>query len=552
MILHKINIIILFYLCSQNTFSQSISIDSLSHELHKNDIPSLEQADINSQLASTYFEKREFPTALEHEKKALKLYFLSNELVAVGNAYKHIGNIYFEVNDYNNSLKNYLEALQIFEQTKSIEQLNSIKKIIGDLYLRLEQCDQAFKHLLQVQKYYLSEKITHKDDLPSLYQSIGIAYGRCSSLDSALIYFQEAVNLNDNPNNGIFSGGLLNNIGAIYSKKGENEKALEHYNQSLILFQKEGLKTGVGVSIGNIAYIYSKQKKYDKSIKLFLEALSLFEEEGSLIYLKDNYLNLSEVYEKKNNYKEALRYNNLYLDLNDSISNSEIVARMGELQMQFEIKKKDQELLLLEKEKLIVEQKNKLTETRQYLLVGGIILLLIIGGLVFRNLKISLKNNKLKRQVLKQEKEQLTVDLDFKNKELEGFALSIVEKNNVLEQLKVELKEINPQQPENAQKIKELSNSINNSLYIEKDRREFELQLNKIHQSFFSKLDKRFPNLTKNERRLCSLLVLDLSSKDIATILNISPDGVKKSRYRLRKKINLSTEVNISEYLKKI
>jgi tetratricopeptide (TPR) repeat protein len=542
---------ILVLLCTSSFLAQN-TIDSLSQELKKDDISVKEKASIYRQIAEECFDKREFPLALENDKKALSIYIsLDNEIVC-GEIYSHIGDIHFEINDYDNSLKNYLEALQLFENNKAYELLNSTKKTIGDLYLRLEQCDQAFKHLFKVKKYYLSNRQMYKEELPSLYQSIGIAYGKCSSLDSALFYFQEAVNQNKNPNNGSFLGGLLNNIGAIYSKKNENEKALEYYNQSLELFQKEELKIGIGVSISNIAYVYKKQGKYTESISLYLNALQLFEEEKSLIYLKDNYLNISEVYEKNNNLSEALRYNNLYLDLNDSITNSDIISRIGELQMQFEIKKKDQELKLLEQDKLIAEQENKLSEIRFYILIGGVILLILIGGLIFRTLKVSLNNTKLKQQVLKQEKEQLTLDLDFKNSELEGFALRIVEKNDLLQQLKNELKQINPDEPENVLKLKEISSSINNNLYIEKDRKEFEFQLDKTHQSFFLKLDKQFHDLTKNERRLCSLLVLELSSKDIATILNISPDSVKKARYRLRKKLNIDTEINISEFLKEL
>lgn len=516
-----------------------------------NNISPKNQALKYSALANNSFSKGEYPSALEFDKKALNLFQSINDDVESGKIYCHIAEIHFKISDYDNSLKNYLEALRLFENGKQLRLLNNTKKNIGDLYVKLEQCDQAFNQLNQAKSFYLSDQKKYKQELPYIFQSIGIAYGRCGSLDSALHYFQKSIELADEED-GIFIGGLLNNIGAIYSKREENEKALEYYNQSLNKFQIADLKQGVAVSISNIAYIYMKQKKYEKSKELYLKALALFEETKSLLYLRDNYLNLSEVYEKSNHPVEALKYNNLYLDLDDSITNSDILSRMGDLQMQFEIRKKDQELLLLDQEKLLIEQKNELTQTRLYLLVGGIILLIIIAGLIFRNLKVSLKINHLKQQVLKQEKEQLTLDLGFKNIELEGFALRIVEKNDLLEHLKKEIKEINPDIPENAKKLKEITSAINNNLYIDKDRKEFEIQLDKLHQSFFSKLNLQFPELTKNERRLCSLLVLDLSSKDIATILNISPDGVKKGRYRLRKKLNIETEINTAEFLKTI
>ncbi|MCB0401352.1 MAG: tetratricopeptide repeat protein [Flavobacteriales bacterium] len=510
------------------------------------------RANYYSDRALESFNEGNYPLALEQDKKAILYFEKLNDEIAVAKIKSHIGDIYFKINDYDNSLKNYLDALQLFEKNKAYDLVNKTKHTIGDLYLRLEQCDPAFKFLFQSMRYYNEDTVTYKAYLPGIHQSLGIAYGRCSSLDSALYHFKRAIEAIGQYDTTSFSGGLLNNIGAIYSKKEENEKALEYYNKSLLLFQKLNLKQGIGVSVSNIAYIYKKQKKLEESLTLYLEALNIFSETNSLIYLKDNYLNISEVYEETGDLKNALKYNNLYLDLNDSITNSEILSRMGELQIQFEIRKKEQELLLLEKEKLIVEQENEIAEIRQYLLIGGILLLIILSGLVFRNLRVSLYNTRLKQQVLKQEKDQLSQELDFINSELESFALKIVEKNDLLVSLKNKIKKLNLKEVSNTDQLKEISNSINSNLYIEKDRKEFQLQLDKSHQSFFLKLDNKYPDLTKNERRLCSLIVLELSSKDIATILNISMDGVKKSRHRLRKKLDLDSETNLSDHLKSL
>ncbi len=67
--LHKLIFISAVYLCWMNAFSNNVPVDSLSHELGKSDISSIEQADINTQLATNYFERGDFPTALDHEKK---------------------------------------------------------------------------------------------------------------------------------------------------------------------------------------------------------------------------------------------------------------------------------------------------------------------------------------------------------------------------------------------------------------------------------------------------------------------------------------------------
>jgi len=268
--------------------------------------------------------------------------------------------------------------------------------------------------------------------------------------------------------------------------------------------------------------------------------------------MADAYINLSEVYESTGNHFQALVNAKKYIEINDSLNNSDLIGTIADLEIQQEMRKKDQEIKIIEQQKQLAEKDSKLKNLWFYVLVGGITLVLIISTLIFINLKISLKHNQLKQNILNKEKMQLVDNLEYKNKELEKFALHIIEKNELLGQLKNELKEINTQLPENDKRVKEISATITNNLQIDKDRKEFEFQLDNIHQSFFLKLDHLFPDLTKNERRLCSLLVMDLSSKDIATILNISPDGVKKSRYRLRKKLNLDEDLNISEFLKKI
>ena len=75
---------------------------------------------------------------------------------------------------------------------------------------------------------------------------------------------------------------------------------------------------------------------------------------------------------------------------------------------------------------------------------------------------------------------------------------------------------------------------------------------NPVRQSFFLKLNDKFPKLTKNDKRLCSLLRLKLTSKEIATIQNISPSSVDITRHRLRKKLNITADVNLSDFLNKI
>lgn len=531
-------------LLAHRVFGQVAMLDSIRVALGS----AAKQTDL---LAKAYEENalkevegERYARAIDCNKGAIALYRSLKENIDEARNWIAIGEIHYRINDYEKAMDSYLSALDLFEREGSEEDILATKQLIGELHLRMEQCDQSYKIFHSVLNAYQSNRAKYKNEIPRTMQSLGIAHGGCGSLDSALFYFERALENVKKPYSGVFAGGLLNNIGAIYSKKDQNEKALSYYEDALKLFESDKNKEGIGVSISNQAYIFFKEGKFSKSIDLYLTAIDHFENAGSLVYLRNNCLNLSDAYERSGDYKSALKYVNKYLELNDSISNSDILSRINDLQMQFEIRKKDQERLLL-------EQESALSRSRLYLIIGGVIGLVFIIYLAYRNQKAKLKFAHLREQFLKQEKELLKSEVDFKSGEIESFVLKIVEKNKLLEQLKEELKAINKEQ-KNDSRISEITKQINDQLYIEKDRKEFELHLDKNYHSFFLRLDRRFPGMTKYERRLCSLLVMDLATKDISIILNISPESVKKSRNRLRKKLSLDPDVNLSEYLKNL
>ena len=240
-----------------------------------------------------------------------------------------------------------------------------------------------------------------------------------------------------------------------------------------------------------------------------------------------------------------------YNYFNDSLRGIETLNRIADLEMKSVIEREKQKIKILEQETEITKKENSNKQITLYFILSGISLLLVIFVLVNRNLKVSLQRNKLNQKILDQEQRQLRTELSFKQSEIENFATYIQEKNKILEEVKLRLTEIR-NKSNDSEVSKELLSTIGHNLYIDKDRKELELKINQVHQEFLSRLGNNFPNLTKTDLRLCSLLLLNLTSKDIAVILNIAPDSVKKSRNRLRKKLNLDINSDIVLFLKKI
>jgi phosphate/sulfate permease/DNA-binding CsgD family transcriptional regulator/cell division protein FtsL len=144
-------------------------------------------------------------------------------------------------------------------------------------------------------------------------------------------------------------------------------------------------------------------------------------------------------------------------------------------------------------------------------------------------------------------------ELKFRQSEMVTMAISIIHKNEFLDNLKKEVVKIKSGVKDNETRthLNKLSLMITQDLSIDRDREKFQMHINEQNSSFIHRMDESFPSMTENEKRLASLLRLNLSSKEIASILNISPKSVEMNRYRLRKKLKVEAKVNLTDFIRK-
>jgi phosphate/sulfate permease/DNA-binding CsgD family transcriptional regulator/cell division protein FtsL len=143
-------------------------------------------------------------------------------------------------------------------------------------------------------------------------------------------------------------------------------------------------------------------------------------------------------------------------------------------------------------------------------------------------------------------------ELKFRQSEMVTMAISIIHKNEFLDNLKKEVVKIKSGVKDNETRthLNKLSLMITQDLSIDRDREKFQMHINEQNSSFIHRMDESFPSMTENEKRLASLLRLNLSSKEIASILNISPKSVEMNRYRLRKKLKVEAKVNLTDFIR--
>ncbi len=164
-----------------------------------------------------------------------------------------------------------------------------------------------------------------------------------------------------------------------------------------------------------------------------------------------------------------------------------------------------------------------------------------------------LRNQKLEteQRLVKLKNEQLQHDLASKSRELSNSALSIVSKNELLQTIKDEVTQLHELTGKNLPKdqYKKIQKIIAGGMSDEQDWQLFERSFNEAHENYFKKLKTNHPELTPNDLKLCAYLRMNMNSKEIASLLNITVRGVELRRYRLRKRLNLEHDKNLTEYL---
>ncbi|MNE73661.1 hypothetical protein D3C80_1696840 [compost metagenome] len=129
--------------------------------------------------------------------------------------------------------------------------------------------------------------------------------------------------------------------------------------------------------------------------------------------------------------------------------------------------------------------------------------------------------------------------------------MNIVYKNELLQKISEEIIQLKDKEGKKlpAEQLRKIQTVINDGMNDERDWNLFENSFNEAHENFFKKLKAKHTDLSPNDLKLCAYLRMNMSSKELASILNITLRGVEIRRYRLRKKLNLEHDKNLAEFL---
>ncbi|MEO7984512.1 MAG: triple tyrosine motif-containing protein, partial [Bacteroidota bacterium] len=158
------------------------------------------------------------------------------------------------------------------------------------------------------------------------------------------------------------------------------------------------------------------------------------------------------------------------------------------------------------------------------------------------------------KQIIQLKNEKLESEVEHKNSELASSAMNLVRKKEILSKLKEDLVQYKgtPEADKSAKEFQKIIRVIDKELDHNEEWEQFAVHFDTVHTNYLKKLKANFPVLTISDLKLAAYLRLNLSSKEIAQLMNISIRGVETSRYRLRKKLSLDNETNLFDFLIKV
>ncbi len=480
---------------------------------------------------------RHFWHALEQAKK-------NDNATDMAEAYLYLG-----ICSFGSSLEKGLQyATQSLEIYKTLERSNphaakigrsKCLQLISTIYLRQGKKNDAVRMSREVIET-LRDENDSSGTLGLAYSAIGSFYTSGKKQDSARIFYRMALDDFRQSKNYAYLPGA-------YLRIGELENNLVMLRKSLAIADSTQNKQAQTSALLAIGKWHMKTDGQTEAENHFRRALQIAEQLTDKTFEIRALELLIDLKTQQQRYSEVSQLQSRLIKIKDKFYSLEREQIVKNLEVQFEVSEKDRQLRLLEKER----QVSNLTNIILMICIIVLVVIFVTGYFVLKSI------NKRDRQLLKtkeelvealekqrlMKEEQFRNDLEHKESQLSAITLQMLQKNELIDEIK---QYVQKDQPISG---RELLKMVNKHLVQDNSWNDFDLYFESINKNFYTRLKHTYPDISTNDLKICALIKLNLSIKEMASILNISPDSVKTARYRLRKKLQLSTEDNLTSFI---
>lgn len=474
----------------------------------------------------------------------IEFYRQINDSVSLGRAYLAQGVTHMGKGNYKIALSKNIEALKILENRVTEQLMGDVYRFLAIVECELQHSESAIAYALKALEIF--EAADAQTLIGRVLNTMGITYDNMDDFKNADAAYERAYAIAREQNNFHEQKLALINHSRSYEKREDYSNAMIKLKLYLELDENSQNKNtssrgllGMGTALVNSDRAMEGKDYLDR-------ALVFAKKENAKGRIVLTYLNRARANAKLNDYKSAYEDYQMYVVYNDSVFNETKSQQIEEMRAIFDTEKKEQQIARQETEIALLEEKEKVSRQQKWLLGGGLGFSLLVVGFGFYGFWQKIKRNQSEKQKLDAELTLKKSELDFKMKELTTHAIHLAKKNEVLETVKQKVKELKTTES-GARGYQQLIQTITFDQQDDKNWENFIKYFEQVHKDFSKTVKMKYAEITTNELRLMALLKMNLSSKEIANILNISPEGIKKARYRLRKKLDINTDESLQD-----
>ncbi len=488
------------------------------------------QAEALTYIAVAYKNKGEYEKALEISKTLGELaQQLDDDLLYAQSVYQ-TGTVYLKMGVLDAAYADLTSAINIFSHYPPSNHLAAAYNALAVLFAKqtnyARACELFADGLAAVDT-------SDKREYVLLNNNLALCYLLSDDEKKGEELLKSLIDLIEDENIPYNQSQIQLNLCRIYIDMGRFDEVLHYGEAALKLARKRHSRNSEALALYYIGYVYFATQQSKQAIEYFLAANSIATD---LEIQMSTFDYLSMLYGQAGDYKKAYEYAVQQSDVRDSLNQQTNRDNLARLTHEYQYK---QQLALLEAER----RKYLLT----WIMVGVLTLfVVIVFWVLYSRQRLKFDNVKLKEQ-------NMALELEHRNKEIVSKTMYLQQKNQSitgiigrLSQAKHLFKSSN--QPLIDEIIRELSLSTKDTTW-----EEFEMRFEQVHTDFFKNLNKRFPNLSPNEKKLCAYLKLNMNSKEIARLTHTTVGSVEQARFRLRKKLGLTdSETNLSNFIESL
>ena len=498
-------------------------------------------------------------------QECLLIYDSLGDLAGKARATNNLGAAWSQNGSMDNALSCYLEVLSYYKNKGDSSNLAKVYMNLGLVYDRLKKYELAYEAAIKAQDIFVSKKDNQM--VASTSVNIGMSLTSLRRFKEAMDYFTKTLNFYEADSNRFGIAITTTNIAKMYKSAGDFQNARTWYTRSLPYIRMISNKWAEASLYYDLAEMDRAQGNWSQALTNLTTANNINQEAGDQQLQMQLFEACYKVYDTLGQAGQALAYFKKYVTLHDTLTSVEKSKRIEELSIRLELLQKNEENLLL-------KQNIQTQKLKQWIITGVSLFGLLICVLIIVILIQKRKNLLLKKSQVEQEKhlqeieiEKIRIEKKLKEDELEKSQIEIEMKEQELVYqtlLRLDLSQVNRSVQEkllpfqNKFSSRTIQNDfirILNEITRDSDSdplADFEFMFSKSHKSFNDNLMLHCNTLSRVELQVCSLLRVNLSTKDICRLLNISPGTVDNCRYRIRQKLGLDSKDNLTSFLIKL